>query len=159
MRLFSLYFLVFCAVCAVMISPAKAEPKPCIYLGWWPAHWNHQDYQPHYENAKDPHNTQWNDKAWTPDDWAAQRVDRLSIIDDFYRADILRKQYMDDDIPVLEVGPNFYHLSGFDKRRVTQMVDNVFEATDKEPHMFYVKDPKTDKVIGLYTKNGGLHLQ
>lgn len=158
MRLFSLLFFISFSVCLFAVSSAQAEPKPWVW-SWWEGHWQDQDFQPHYENGKHPHNTQWDDKAWLPQDWSSQRQSSTDLVKGFYRAGILSKQYMSGDVPVLEVGPNFYHLSGLDKRRVVQTVDDVFGGTEKDPYMFYLKDWKTGEVLGLYTKSSGLQLQ
>ncbi|HEY8189980.1 MAG TPA: hypothetical protein VIF12_04800, partial [Micavibrio sp.] len=92
---------IFAALMAVGISPANAEPKPW-YWSWWPSHWYNLNYQPYLEDGKHPHNTQWNDKAWEPADWSAQRLNGASdVIKGFYRADILSRQYMDGQMPVL----------------------------------------------------------
>ena len=58
-------------------------------------------------------------------------------------------------MPVLEVGPNFYNLGGFDKRRVTQMVDEVFNITGN--HLFgsfMIYDWKSKEAVGVYTQYG-----
>lgn len=149
----------FSALLALVIilgaSPASAEPKPW-YFSWWPSHWLNQDFEPHLDHPKHPHNTQWNNKSWEPADWAAQRPGgSLEVIQGFYRANILRKQYVDDDMPVLEVGPNFYHLSGYDKRRVTKLVDDYYQITANHLNaMYMIRDGRTGEPIGNYTAYG-----
>ncbi|MEK7801226.1 MAG: hypothetical protein AAB276_02120, partial [Pseudomonadota bacterium] len=54
----------------------------------------------------------------------------------------------------INVGPNFYHLSGQDKRRVISTLDAVYQVTAQQPGMFYLRDPRTEKMIGTYTKDG-----
>ena len=136
-------------------SPSMAGPKPW-YWSWWPSHWLNLDYQPYLEDGKHPHNTQWDDKMWEPADWAAQRPNGgEDVIKGFYRAEILNRQYMDDDMPVLEVGPNFYHLSGYDKRRVTRMIDDYYQITaNHENGMFMIYDWRSRQPIGSYTIHG-----
>lgn len=135
-------------------SAAYAEPKPWVW-SWWESHWDNQDFEPYLEAGKHPHNTQWDNNKWEPVHWAQQRNTRSDVIKGFYTADILRDQYMDDDIPVLEVGPAFYMLGGHDKRRVTAMVDYTYNITNTvENGMYMIRDWKSGKMIGSYTKYG-----
>ncbi len=149
----------FSALLALVVmlgaSPVSAEPKPW-YFSWWPSHWENQRFEPYLEGPKHPHNTQWSHKAWEPADWAAQRPGgAFEVIQGFYRANILRDQYVDDDMPVLEVGPNFYHLSGYDKRRVTRLVDDYYQITSNHLNAMYtIRDWRTGKPIGTYTTHG-----
>ncbi len=146
---------VFAAFLVAGIHPASAEPKPW-YWSWWPSHWYDLDYQPYLEDGTHPHNTQWDDKKWEPADWAAQRPNGSDdVIKGFYRAGVLSRQYMDDDMPVLEVGPGFYSLSGYDKRRVTRLIDDHYQITaNHENAMFMLYDWRTRKPIGSYTAHG-----
>lgn len=138
-------------------SVSYAESKPWVW-GWWESHWDNLDFIP-YQNGKHPHNSQWDESKWQPAHWQAQRADAMSVVNGFYTADILRGQYVDDDIPVLEVGPSFYLLGGQDQRRVVEMVDYVFEMTNRKKNgMFQLYDWKTKKPIGAYTEYG-LQLQ
>lgn len=149
----------FLALAGGVPGAAKADPKPW-YWSWWPSHWNNLTWQPYLEDAKNPQVNQWDDKDWEPADWAAQRQGgSLEVIKGFYSADILRRQYVKDRVPVLEVGPNFYHLSGYDKRRVVQMVDDHYQITANHLNaMFTLTDWRTRKPIGIYTAHG-LQLQ
>lgn len=150
-------------------APAYAQQKPwwTVYapgkwlFGWYPDHWKNQDFQPYYDYAKDPHNSQWDFKdgqpnTWTPAEWVSQRSSGLALINSWYHAGIIRDQYVAtlDQRPILKVGPNFYHLSGEDKRRVAATVDYVYGATQKSPNMFYLLDYSTNDFIGYYTKDG-----
>ncbi|MCB9990542.1 MAG: hypothetical protein H6867_04060 [Rhodospirillales bacterium] len=146
---------------AVMIlsysSVSYAESKPWVW-GWWESHWDGLDFIP-YQNGKHPHNSQWDHSKWEPQHWESQKGSGMKMVDGFYKADILRGQYVDDDIPVLEVGPAFYMLGGQEQRRVVSMVDYVFDMTGrKENGMFHLYDWKTKEPIGAYTKYG-LQLQ
>lgn len=164
--------VVFLGVSLILLTSglAHAQEKPLVSVyppgswifGWWPGHWKNQDFQPYYDYAKDPHNSQWENKAgrpntWTPDQWVAQRNNNgLGLIQGWYNAGILRDQYVTTFMkrPILKVGPNFYHLSGEDKRRVAATVDYVYGATSKRPGMFYLLDWGTNEFIGYYTKDG-----
>lgn len=153
MRLLSC-LIVFFALC-LSGTPALAGPKPW-YFGWWPSHWRDLNFsKPYTEDGKTPHNSQWDRQDWEPQDWIAQRKDAMTLIDGFYRAGILSGQYVKDDIPVLEVGPNFWRLGGQDRRRVAKTVDHVYQITAaKEFGLFHLVDGETGKVIGHYTKDG-----
>lgn len=155
-----LLFASFTVVTAIMSfsSAAYAEPKPWIW-SWWESHWDNQDFIPYLEDGKRPHNQQWNESEWRPEHWEAQRPDAMTVIRGFYASGILRDQYQDNDIPVLEVGPGFYMLGGQDKRRVAEMVDYVYGITTaKQNGMFMLYDWQTEEAIGSYTKYG-LQLQ
>lgn len=142
-------------------APASAEPKPWEF-GWW---WGHHDenfdrkYNPYMENGKHAHNSQYFGREWYAEDWLDQYDNDLELIDEFYRADIFHDQDEDDGMPVLVVGPNFYHLSGYDKRRVTHVLDVVYNITSGSGvQMFTLEDWRTHRPIGIYTKHG-LQLQ
>lgn len=155
----ALYIALFLALVCAVPSMAKADPKPW-YWSWWPSHWDNLTWQPYLEDSKHPQNSQWNDKDWEPADWAAQSPGgSLKIIEGFYTGQILNRQYVDNDVPVLEVGPNFYHLSGYDKRRVVAMVDDYYKITTSRLNgMFTLTDWRTRKPIGVYSA-AGLQLQ
>ncbi len=163
-------FILLSAVCALFavasVPAAHAEgtgsgsgPKPSIWA-WWPWHWNNLDFIPYIDNPKQSHSSQWNHDNWKPADWAAQRGgDGMKVIGGFYKADIVRSQFIDDDIPVVEVGPAFYMLGGHDKRRVMETIDTEFQITTaKENGMFMIRDWNTRRDIGSYTSHG-LQLQ
>jgi hypothetical protein len=139
-------------------QPAMAESKIWVF-GWPEGHFENQDFEPYLDTAKEPHNSQWNSINWKPEDWISQRGGENNMIRSLYFADIIRDQYEDNGVPVLEVGPNFYNLSGFDKRRVTELFDEVYEITlSKENGMYMLYDWDTEEPIGAYTKYG-LQLQ
>jgi hypothetical protein len=118
------------------------------------------DFIPYYTNGTEPHNTQWDTteldpKYWTPQQWvASNKGDGLSLIQKWYNADIIRDQKVVDDAPTLVVGPNFYHLSGSDKRKIVQTIDHVYGVTSKSPKMFYLEDWATKQHIGFYSPKG-----
>lgn len=147
----------FLAVLGGLSSSAQADGRKISYFGWWPSHWENLTWTPYLEDAIHPQVNQWNGKHWVVADWVAQRPagGEKDIIDGFYRADILSDQYVENDLPVLVVGPNFYQLSGYDKRRVVQTVDDYFKITGSHAGaMFTLLDWKTEDPIGLYTASG-----
>ena len=157
-----LFFLTF----AAGSFPAMAKSKLWMYSWeWGHERWtSYKKFAPFLENGKHPHNAQWKDQNWYAEDWISQTKgspDRkgLNLVDGFYKAGILKDQKIEDDIPVLVVGPQFYHLSGYDKRRVAHTVDVVYGITqEKENGVFILKDWRTKQPVGLYTEYG-LQLQ
>ena len=153
-----LAFALFMAVTAGA-SQAQASPK-FLGLFWGPWHWEHTTFKPYLEKPVYPQNSQWDDKTWEPADWGAQRADgEAEVIKGFFDVGIFKRQYVDNEVPVLEVGPRFYDLSGYDKRRVLRILDDQYKITAAhENGMFTLTDWRTRKPIGLYTVNG-LQLQ
>lgn len=139
--------------------PAHAEGK---FMGmWWPSsHWVNQDFKPYYQEGTLPQQTQWENENWQPQDWVdLSGGSDLGLIHKFYTTGIIYDQTVEDGTPYLDIGVNFYHLSGFDKKRVMATVDHVYQVTRNTPGMFYVRDHITEKVIGYYTPAAGLILE
>ncbi len=158
-------FVLMGAVCAMIAGAVPAAqarvtgsgsgPKPTIWA-WWPSHWDNLDFTPYIDHPTHSHNGQWDQDDWTPADWAAQRGGKnMNVIKGFYKSDIIRSQLVDDDVPVLVVGPSFYMLGGHDKRRVMEVMDDEFKITSgKLNGMFMLRDWRTKKDIGSYTTYG-----
>lgn len=114
--------------------------------------------RPYLEEGKLPHNSQWEDEAWAPQDWIdARGGSAKAVIDGFYQAGIVTDQYTDDEIPVLEVGQAFLDLSDQDKRRVAMFIDDTFGIT-QQSGLFLIYFRSNDTPVGLFTKEG-LQLQ
>jgi len=147
--------LAFVLVLFVGASSAFAGEK-FMGLFWWESHWKNQDFNPYYDNGIDPHNSQWTDSNWTPADWIKSTGgDGTQLVQKWINSKIITGSYKNGEgIPYLEIGPNFYHLSGYDKRRVTQTLDAIYQVTTLSPHMYFIKDPATLKVIGTYSREG-----
>lgn len=161
---------VFCTIFLLLGAfDAQAKPKPW-YWSWWPAHWDNQDFKPHLDDPKKPHNTQWQaglymDQDWHPENWVRSKGSIRAVLDGFYNNDIIRSQDVDGDIPVLIVGDGFMNLSGQEKRRVTAFIDYAFQVTNSAPVQMYsiyytrTKSPfGRGRPIGMYTP-AGLQLQ
>ena len=95
---------------------------------------------------------------WTPAEWTESKGSTKAVIEGFYQGGLITDQYMQDNIPVIEVGPNFMHLSSRDKNRVAAYIDHVQGYTRGKPGMFYIYYPVAKKPFGVYTKRG-LELQ
>ncbi len=110
---------------------------------------------PYLKDGKQPLNAQWYGKEWYAEDWLVQFERDLDLVEGFYKADIFHEQIMDDEIPVLVVGPNFYRLSGYDQRRVTHILDTVYDVTgSNDVKMFKLTDWKSGREIGHYSSLG-----
>jgi len=116
---------------------------------------HHEPYRPYLESTRELQIPQWEGKDWYVEDWTSQEGS-INLIKGFYDADILRSQEIGvNKMPVLTVGPNFYRLSGLDKRRVTQTVDTIYGITSAtEDGSFMLKDWHTKHYIGAFDKNG-----
>lgn len=128
-----------------------------IWGGHWKTEQKWQDYkkgQPYLENGQESQNTQWNHKEeWFVQDWVAQHESGRELIAGFYRSDILREQTARDGKPILVVGPQFYRLSGYDKRRVITSVDSVYGLSERGS-VILLHDWKTRRQIGVFGKDG-----
>lgn len=157
-----LILLSFVAVLG-LAGDAEARKKQSSWYGdggFWSN--NHEDYtrmkkfNPYLENSRHLQIPQWEHKDWYAEDWLSQK-DGMELISGFYAANILHDQVMEEgeSIPTLMVGPNFYRLSGYDKRRVVHIVDVVYGITaEKKQGSFILKDWNTRMPIGAFDENG-----
>lgn len=137
-----------------MASPAQADPK-FMHITWYSDHWVDQDFIPYYQNGTDPHNNQWDKSTWKPADWVEMNGGNgAALISKWHKVDILEGRDSKNGAPVVDVGVNFYHLSGYDKGRVMATLDHVYNITNTSPRMFYLRDSQTEKIIGYYSKAG-----
>ncbi len=150
--------LICLVILAAITAPSSARAEQLWPFGWWPGHWtwtSYKKFNAHLETGKDTQNQQWASEDWYVQDWLSQNKDNFALIDGFFRADILREQTDQSDVPVLIVGPQFYRLGGLDKRRVVTTLDTVYGITSRGNHpMIVLKDWHTKREIGLFTKDG-----
>lgn len=155
-------FLLSFTLAASVSSDAQAEPKLWIF-SWGGDHWENQDFKPYLVEPSTTHDRQWDLKLedvgpntytrWTSDDWKGEDGGETTIAG-FFKADIFREQKECGDIPVLVVGPNFYLLSGYDKRRATDLMNDVYAITDTQVGHFQLRDDVTEDIIGYYDNTG-----
>jgi hypothetical protein len=149
-------FVLFLQVVAMILAAGPAGAQSIGKYIWGPP--NTDPVRPYLEEAKLPHNSQWADDQWQPEDWIKARGGSAkAVIDGFYNAGIITDQYTDDDIPVLEVGNRFLELSDQDKRRVAMFVDDTFGITRKSG-LFLIYYNRHDTPVGVFTAQG-LQLQ
>jgi hypothetical protein len=154
MRFITVFQYVALMALAFAAQPALAQ-NLSKYI-WGPPNTN--PVRPYLEEAKIPHNSQWADDQWRPQDWIDSRGgSAAAVIDGFYESGIITDQYTDGDIPVLEVGQRFLELSDQDKRRVAAFVDETFGIT-RQSGLFLINFHKNDTPVGVFTAQG-LQLQ
>lgn len=125
---------------------------------------------------------------WDPALWPASYQDKDNFTRQLFSSRIIHDQYIKKDrfseavtsdlfaglydvdqyqsieridgpgIPILVVGPNFYHLSATDQYRVTNALDQLYGATRGEYGGFILQDYYTREMIGSYT-NAGLSMK
>ena len=126
---------------------------------WWSGHWQNQDFKPYLNDSKIRHDSQWADDQWHPQDWIDERGSVEVVMSGFYDSRIITSQYVDDGVPVLEVGQRFVDLSDIEKRHVAAFVDYAYGVTTNAPAgLFRIQLIKRIKPLALYTKDG-LQLQ
>lgn len=147
--------MVFGFTCCGEISSAKAENAIQRWFHKLTTKERDYDAQPYLEDVKQGQIPQWEHENWYAQDWLSQK-DGMSLIQGFYKADILHDQYIGKKgLPVLEVGPNFYRLSGLDKRRVVEIVDLTYGMTDsKNNGSFFLRDWNSKHMIGVFDHQG-----
>lgn len=152
--------LILFTIFSFLIGVEKAQAEPKTSFWGWNKEKEHYDsikrYNPYLENSRHVQIPQWAHQEWYAEDWLTQK-DGMELIQGFYKADILRDQIVakQSQLPNLVVGPNFYHLSGYDKRRVVHIVNVVYGMTASKPDgAFMLSDWYTKKTIGLFDDNG-----
>jgi hypothetical protein len=149
-------------------APALAQGPKAWVFGWGNGHYENLDFKRRYGVvSKEAPNAPFMDIDWAPQDWLAQYQNELTLISEFYRADIIHDQIMRrkflglgrEVVPVLQVGPNFYYLGNEDKIKVVETLDAVYQITPKDMFgLFVLQDAQTGRDIGTYTQYG-LQLQ
>jgi hypothetical protein len=159
MRISAYFFAIglFTLITATLPNSAYAKSESWLsgIIEWLPNPASHIDYTPYLENNKQAHNSQWNSEEWGAEDWIRQRASALDTIQRLYDSHILHDQYIEEGIAVLEVGSSFYRLSGYDKRRITALIDSVYGITENTVlGMYVINDASSGKQIGAYTSDG-----
>ncbi len=144
------------------VSQAQAESKnwPIGWNSWFSGmykyyHSRNSDFVPYVNTGKEVHLANLKDDNWSPDVWAHQYDDPKKVVENFYESGIITRQYSDDDVAILQVGPGFYHLSAIDQNRVAKYLE--FIHGQKGVDMFFkLQDWHTKEIIGVYNSKYGL---
>ncbi len=153
-----LVFLTIFGASNQSLAESKGFKLAFPFHDWSENHKQHREfkkYNPYLENSRHLQVPQWEHTDWMVEDWTSQ-TDGMTLIKGWYAADILRDQTMGHaQLPVLVVGPNFYHLSGLDKRRVVTTIDVAYGITkSKNNGSFMLTDWYTKKPIGTFDRHG-----
>lgn len=155
-----LFFMVFAVVFIVGDNGESfAESKKSSVLFWpWAGEENVEFTRYYLHDGKTRHARQWQRIMWHPDDWAVQIGGYAKMIDGFYKSGILVDQYEELGVPVLAVGKGFHELGGFDKRRITEIIDIYYQITPRsggaEHGMYRIFDANAKRYIGSYSSYG-----
>lgn len=136
-------------------AAVHADPKPWRF-SWGYDYPEHQPLQYFYENPRWEHPEQFKQDLanWKPQDWVNESHGSGDyLLYKWEQTGILHDQKSRRGVPELVVGPNFYHLSGLDKRRVLATVDHVTGRTAQAPYFFNVTDWKSGKLVGRWEQN------
>lgn len=157
------FFVLFLTVLTVYASPVRAAWFSEITCAFYPCSGGGDFDRPYLYDGKTPHNSQFDNDAWVPQDWIdAKGGSAQEVVSGFYRAGIVTDQYttLYSLSPVIEVGHGFMHLSGQDKRRVIEMVDYVGQYTAQKPgQTVLIYHKASGDEIGTYNAETGLQLQ
>lgn len=154
-HLFQLFIFIFSfGITFLGVQPSDSHATDFQKFFWGPP--SHNDAKPYLNEAKIPHNHKAGVDMWAPEMWAAARNGKpMDVVSGFYEADIVTDQYLDNNVPVLEVGQEFLNLSDTDKKRVIAYMDDVFGVTEYSPSKtmliyFY----RGNRSLGIVTPDG-----
>jgi hypothetical protein len=142
-------------LCGVAVSVMAFSVSTTAFAGaaWWrlgvPMHdaargFERIDHLHKFESMRYQH----------PKQWGNLKDDTLPNVDRLYTAGIFKKHYIKQNVPTLEVGVNFYHLSGADKRRAIISFNNMHNCLDNEASIINIVDGVTREIVGEYNSNG-----
>lgn len=104
-------------------------------------------------DAQHRHPAQWLGQEWDPSlwnkDWPVERV-----IHHLYELRVFDGQAMEDNMPVLVLGPTFYKISDLDRRRSVKLLVDQSKIFDRGFTLITLRDWYTKDVIGTYTEKG-----
>ena len=142
-------FLTFMAVSAVLLASGCADFKRYRTGSY------QKGFSPHLYDYGDSFPASFKGKEWNPTAWPLSYQDKNKFTQNLFDSDIIRDQYIKGDaVPVVVVGPNFYHLSDLDQYRLCKSLDMLYGATTGKYGHFLLQDWYSKEIIGAYTKNG-----
>ena len=148
------FFLLFQVLTISLFAHNAYAAESLLKYIWGPP--SHSDVRPYLREAKLPHNSQWADDEWRPQDWIDSRGGSpVKVMNGLYESRVIKDQYFDGDVPVLEVGQEFLLLSTRDQARVLAFVDDVYKVTSTHPAgIISICLDHADQTIGVFTKDG-----
>lgn len=137
-----------------------------IYPQWIFQRPEHYEFLPMTSNH-DPHHQhpqQWDGQDWDPAAWNEKWTPEVTL-QNFYKNRVFHRQYMSGatrlnnpkvqaQVPVLEVGPNFYKLSDLDQRRALKLLADYTGVFEKGYKIIDLHDWRMRESIGQYTPRG-----
>lgn len=106
-------------------------------------------------DAQNQHPQQWDGQDWDPSAWNQKQWTPEIVVKNLYQNRTFNKQYVrGGKIPVLEVGPTFYKLSGLDQRRSVKLIADYEGVFENGFSMIELRDWRSRDVVGSYTKQG-----
>ncbi len=158
-------FLMVLAAGLVVAGTAEARNTPWYNWIFTPGK---ADYErPYMEDAKTPHNSQWEDDTWVPEGWAQDLGSKEAVLERFDDAGYVTDIDVDEGEAVtdavIEVGVPFLQLSDQEKNHVVEYVDYVYGVSKSSGTIIVERNDafwpfKDATPVGVYTKNG-LQLQ
>ncbi len=95
----------------------------------------------------------WNTQEWDPSDYHTD-----AVLTRIQQANIITASYFDRTlfttaVPIVEVGPNFYHLSNQDKTNVVTYFNQAYDITNIYGG-FYLRDWRSGRIVGEFGPSG-----
>lgn len=160
---FSVFLPLFFVIFAAFPVPAHASFLKDLTCWFMPCTGSGDEVftRPELEDGKTPHNTQFADDPWTPQEWIDSRGSVSAVVDGFYKAGIVTDQsrHWRTGVPILEVGQGFMRLSGQDKRRVAKFMDYTFQNSEGYGGTYTLRHKASGDSIGIYNTDRGLQIQ
>lgn len=115
-------------------------------------------YAPYIGAADEDLRVLWKDPDWQPQQWDQSTYHTDAVLTRIQRADIITSSYFDQSlfsraVPIVEVGPNFYHLSNQDKTNVISYFNQAYDITNVYGG-FYLRDWRSGYIIGEFGPSG-----
>lgn len=136
---------------------AQADSKILLNTFWPLGHSEAQDLQPYIDPPLIQHNLRYKRENWQPQHWTAPNQDAQDVVQSLFDSGVLVERGEDcDDIPVLEVGEAFLHLSAREQIRIARLIDYAYGMTNTGG-MYYLTYRSSCQKIGVFTTRG-LHM-
>lgn len=142
------------AVLLIALTAGVLVTHPEVVDPIIPDHWNSSRSAIEELIVENPHapTVQPN---WQPSSWDGNAYNTQKMVSGFVDSDIIYNAYFEPNwgTPTVKVGPNFYRLSTSDKANVMAYMNQAYNITSTEGG-FLIKDWRSGKTIGSYSRNG-----